>query len=97
MSDILDVQVELYPAILRRLAAGERLSESGDETERLAASLLVADAIEKNAGDAKPVVEKKADVAESNIEQEEKVEEPAPKASSPSARATLDRLMKSFA
>lgn len=43
MSDILDVQIGMYPTILRRMAAGERLSVDGDETEHLAAALLVSE------------------------------------------------------
>jgi hypothetical protein len=43
MSDLLDVQIGMYPTILRRMAAGERLSVDGDETEHLAAALLVSE------------------------------------------------------
>lgn len=61
MSDLIDVQVQLYPEILRRMAAGEKLAgKSNDDTEKLAAALLVADAIEKDAAEPEPEIEKKA-------------------------------------
>ena len=46
MSDLLDMQVRVYPEILRRMAAGEKLSAASDENEKLAAAMLVAEALE---------------------------------------------------
>lgn len=61
MSDLLSVQVELYPELLRRLASGERLASEADDTEKLAASLLVAEAIEaERAQEVAPEQEKNA-------------------------------------
>jgi len=64
MSDLLDVEVQLYPELLRRLAAGERLASAGDEQEKIAATALVVEAIEheKKAQNEKPEkqIEKKA-------------------------------------
>lgn len=65
MSDLLSVQVDLYPQLLRRMAAGERLGSEADETEKLAASLLVAEAIEKDQAEAS--VEKTAEVKKEAI------------------------------
>lgn len=60
MSDLLNVQVQLYPEILRRMAAGEKLaSTETEETEKAAASLLVAEAIEEQRVQEQPI-EKKA-------------------------------------
>lgn len=61
MSDLLDVQVRCYPEILRRLAAGEKIASSSSEAEKLAATMLVVEALEneKRAQPA-PVAEKKA-------------------------------------
>jgi hypothetical protein len=61
MSDILDVQIQLYPELLRRMAAGEKLSSSteSDDAEKLAATMLVAEAIENEQAAAEPQ-EKKA-------------------------------------
>lgn len=46
--DLLDLQVQLYPDLLRRMASGEKLSSSPDkdEAEKIASTLLVAEAIE---------------------------------------------------
>jgi hypothetical protein len=46
MSDLLDMQVRYYPEILRRMAAGEKLSTASGEEEKLAAAILVAEALE---------------------------------------------------
>ena len=46
MSDLLDIQVELYPELLRRMAAGEQLPSTADDTEKTAATLLAVEAIE---------------------------------------------------
>jgi hypothetical protein len=47
MKNLLDVQVELYPELLRRLAAGEKFSAAvDDEGEKLAAVALVVEALE---------------------------------------------------
>lgn len=74
MSDLLDVQVELFPVLLRRLAAGERLASESDDTEKLAASLLVAEAIENQRTSSEdetpaeqPREEKKAVLAELGV------------------------------
>jgi hypothetical protein len=64
MSDILDVQIQLYPELLRRMAAGEKLaSTESDESEKLAASMIVAEAIEN---------ERAAEAAEAPAHQEKK-------------------------
>ena len=60
MSDLLSAQVDLYPQLLRRMAAGERLGSESDDTEKLAASLLVAEAIERDQAEPAPAIEKKA-------------------------------------
>ncbi len=67
MSDLLDVQIQLYPEILRRMAAGEKLSSKTEDTDKLAATLLVAEAIEKDAAQPEPAVEKKAEVKKEAI------------------------------
>lgn len=55
MTDFFNKEAELYPEILRRLAAGERLGTAADETEKMAAALLVAEALEnEKAADAAP-------------------------------------------
>lgn len=41
-----DLEIRLYPELLRRMAAGERLASSGDEAEKLAATALVVEALE---------------------------------------------------
>lgn len=61
MSDLLDIQVQVYPEILRRMAAGEKLSAASDENEKLAAAMLVAEALEnEKKAEAAPAQEKKA-------------------------------------
>lgn len=52
MSDLLGIQVQAYPEILRRMAAGEKLSAASDDQEKLAAAMLVVEALEneKKAG-----------------------------------------------
>jgi hypothetical protein len=62
MSDLIDVQVELYPAILRRMAAGEHLASQQDDTEKLAATLLAAEAIEAERAAQAPVEKKAIDM-----------------------------------
>lgn len=67
MSDFIDVEVQLYPELLRRLAAGERLASSSDEAEKIAATALVVEAIEneKKAQEPAPAaIEKQAIVGE---------------------------------
>ncbi len=41
-----ETEVQLYPELLRRLAAGERLASRQDETEKLAATALAVEALE---------------------------------------------------
>lgn len=61
MSDLLDMQVRYYPEILRRMAAGEKLSIASDENEKLAAAMLVVEALEnEKKAEAAPAQEKKA-------------------------------------
>ena len=47
MKDLLDVQVEMYPTILRGIASGEKIASDADEQEKIAATLLVAEALEE--------------------------------------------------
>lgn len=48
MSEFIDVQIQLYPELLRRMASGEKLASSEDkeDAEKIASTLLVAEAIE---------------------------------------------------
>lgn len=50
MTTNLQTQVELYPQVLRRLAGGEHLASMQDEVEKLGATMLVVEALEKEAG-----------------------------------------------
>lgn len=45
----LDIQVELYPQVLRRLAAGEHLASMQDDLEKIGAISLIVEALEKEA------------------------------------------------
>jgi hypothetical protein len=67
MSDLIDVQVELYPTLLRRLAAGEHLASQQDDTEKLAATLLAAEAIEAEKAAQAPVEKKAIDIGLSTL------------------------------
>lgn len=66
MSEFLDVQIQLYPELLRRMASGEKLasSEDKDDAEKIASTLLVAEAIEnEQAAEAAPAPIKKEGIA----------------------------------
>lgn len=47
-AEFLDVQIQLYPELLRRMASGEKLASAEDkeDAEKIASTLLVAEAIE---------------------------------------------------
>lgn len=62
MSDLIDVQVEMYPTLLRRMAAGEHLASQQDDTEKLAATLLAAEAIEAEKAAQAPVEKQAIDI-----------------------------------
>jgi hypothetical protein len=60
MTVLLDKEIELYPELLRRLAAGERLASASDEAEKLGATMLAAEAIENEKAKDAPAQEKTA-------------------------------------
>lgn len=62
MRDLLDVQVDLYPTMLRRMAAGEHLASQQDDTEKLAATLLAAEAIEAERAAPAPIEKSAIDI-----------------------------------
>lgn len=57
---LLDEQVAVYPEVLRRMAAGERLASDQGENEKLAATMLVVEGMEKERAAAKQAEEKPA-------------------------------------
>jgi hypothetical protein len=61
---LLDEQVRVYPELLKRMAAGERLASDQGETEKLAATMLVVESIEKEQAakkaEEKPEIKKEA-------------------------------------
>jgi hypothetical protein len=63
MSDLLDVQINTYPELLRRMAAGEHLASQQDDTEKLAATLLAAEAIEAEQAAQAPIEKKAIDIS----------------------------------